>query len=160
MRNQELRPNLLLIINSIREFSISHHLVRIREVYNLRKIIRVEININQLFRIRSVANNMRTFRTRRKSNCITGFHCNIPIDGTNDTCTADNIEHLFIRFMIMVSIGKTTRFHFYKVHTALVHIRLRNNRFYCKFITILANFSDLLRSCNSLLQVLSLSFCF
>ena len=50
MRNQELRPNLLLIINSIREFSISHHLVRIREVYNLRKIIRVEININQLFR--------------------------------------------------------------------------------------------------------------
>ena len=66
MRNQELRPNLLLIINSIREFSISHHLVRIREVYNLREIIRVEININQLFRIRSVANNMRTFRTRRK----------------------------------------------------------------------------------------------
>ena len=96
MRNQELRPNLLLIINSIREFSISHHLVRIREVYNLREIIRVKININQLFRIRSVANNMRTFRTRRKSNCITGFHCNISIDGTNNTCTADNIEYLIV----------------------------------------------------------------
>ena len=55
MRNQELRSNLLLIINSIREFSISHHLVRIGKMYNLRKIIRIEININQLFRIRSVA---------------------------------------------------------------------------------------------------------
>ena len=82
MRNQELRPNLLLIINSIREFSISHHLVRIREVYNLRKIVRVEININQLFRIRSVANDMCTFRPRRESNCITGFHRYISIDGT------------------------------------------------------------------------------
>ena len=67
MRNQELRPNLFLIINSIRKFSINHHLVRIGKMYNLRKIIRIEININQLFRIRSITNDMCTFRTRRNT---------------------------------------------------------------------------------------------
>lgn len=81
-----------------------------------------KIDIHQIFCIRSITDNMRTFNPGWETYSITDFHGFVAIGSTDDANTTDNIENLFVHFVIMITVGKIARCNANQVGTAYTNI--------------------------------------
>ena len=105
-----------------------HSGCRIRKVDHIGRQAGAHIQIDQLLRCGSVADNMRSLRTGGECNRIPFFQTYFTLRSTHNGMAFDDIKYFFIHFMVMIAIGVRPRLHFHETGRTFSGIRFLNDR--------------------------------
>jgi hypothetical protein len=130
--------SVLFVVQSVAIRANDHHLFRVGEVYNIRYIDRIKIDINQFFGVGSIADYVRSFASGWESNGIASFYGNVSVGSTHNADAADNVKNFLAHFMIMIAEGIVAGLHFNEIGSAFVCVIMAYHRLNGKLIAVLA----------------------
>ena len=81
-----------------------------------------DIQINQLFGLGRIRDNVRTAYVCRKTYNVAGIKMNIPLFRFNRCLAADDIKDFFVLFVVMVTIGMFSGLNLHEVGRALGNV--------------------------------------